>query len=314
MKVVLTGANGFVGIEATRQLVEAGHDVIAVDSLRYGPWRFSADEKKSVKLVELDLRKQDKVASTIGDFKPDAIIHLAAVHFIPECEQMPHEAVSINVEATVNLLAVCPADCRFVFASTAAVYAPSDRAHVEDGVIGPMDVYGYTKLAAEGLVSYYAKKAGFEAVIVRLFNVVGPGETNPHLLPEIIKQLRHGVRTLRLGNTTPQRDYIFVGDAAAGFIASATRPMATGKSMVVANLGTGREYSVTDIVARISRVIGEPITIETDPAKVRASDRPHLMADNSLFKETFGWAPTHDIDASLAITWADPRMIEQLVA
>ena len=313
MKVLLTGANGFVGIEAARQLVEAGHEVLALDSLRYGPWRFDAKFAEQLTVVELDLRDREQVAAHVGQFAPDAIIHLAAIHFIPECERLPNEAVSINIEATVNLLAVCPTDCRFVFASTAAVYAPSDSPHVETGEIGPMDVYGHTKLAAEGLVTHYAKTRGFEAVIVRLFNVVGPGETNPHLLPEIIKQLRSGVRTLKLGNTAPKRDYIYVGDAAAGFIAAALRPLSGGERLAVANLGTGSQYSVSDMVDRIATIVGDDVSIETDPAKVRASDRPFLCADNSRLKALFGWTPRYDIDASLRETWQDPRMIEQLL-
>lgn len=313
MKILLTGANGFVGMEAARQLIEAGHRVLALDSLRYCPWRLDKD-LPGLELLELDLREHDKVRDAVTGFAPDAIIHLAAIHFIPECERLPNEAVSINVEATVNLLAACPSSCRFVFASTAAVYAPSDTPHHEEGEIGPMDVYGHTKLSAEGLVRYYAAKSGFEAVIVRLFNVVGPGETNPHLVPEIIKQLHQGVRTLRLGNVSPKRDYIFVGDAAAGFIAAAVQPMPAGESLLVANLGTGHEYSVAEIVDRMSGIVGSEIVIETDPEKVRPSDRPHLCANNERLSKAFGWSAKSAIDASLQATWDDPKMIDQLLA
>ncbi|MEH3106974.1 MAG: NAD(P)-dependent oxidoreductase [Sphingomonas fennica] len=308
----MTGANGFVGIEAVRQLA-GQHEVLAIDSLRYCPWRFEADEAAGLTRLQLDLREREGVKKAIEGFRPEAIIHLAAIHFIPECESKPDEAVSINVEATINLLSVCPADCRFVFASTAAVYAPSDVAHVEEGKIGPMDVYGFTKLHGEDLVRYFAGKTGFEASIIRLFNVVGPGETNPHILPEIIKQLRDGTRTLRLGNTTPKRDYIYVGDAAAGFIAAGTRPLPAGERIVTANLGTHAEYSVDEMVTRIGAVIGDTITIETDPAKVRKSDRPHLLADNSRMKALFGWAPKNDVDASIRETWNDPRMLDALL-
>lgn len=313
MRIVLTGANGFVGIEAARQLVDSGHEVLAIDSLRYGEWRFGEAERAAMTLHELDLRNPEPTRAAIAEFAPDAIVHLAAVHFIPECERLPDEAVSINVAATVNLLAACPPQCRFVFASTAAVYSPSADPHREDGEIGPMDVYGHTKLAAEHMVRYYADKNGFDAVIVRLFNVVGPGETNPHILPEIIKQLRGGVRELKLGNVSPKRDYIFVGDAAAGFIAAATRPMPEGAKVVVANLGTGKQYSVADIVERMGTLVGSPITIVTDPAKVRAVDRPFLCADNRRFSAAFDWGPTHDIDTSLGVTWQDARMIKQLL-
>lgn len=311
MRILLTGANGFVGISAVEQL-RGAHQVLALDALRYCPWR--VEEGDGVELLTLDLRDRAGTHAAIERFQPEAIIHLAAIHFIPECEQKPDEAVSINVEATVNLLSACPADCRFVFASTAAVYAPSDTPHHEvNSAIGPMDVYGYTKLWGEDMVRYYAAKRGFEASIVRLFNVVGPGETNPHLLPEIIKQLKQGARTLKLGNTSPKRDYIHVADAAAGFIAAGTRPLPEGTRLATANLGTGSEYSVGEVVEKIGEVIGEPITVETDPAKVRKSDRPHLCADNGQMRTLFGWAPQHDLAASLRDTWNDPRMLEQLL-
>lgn len=311
MRIMLTGANGFVGIEAVEQL-RRQHEVLAADVLRYCPWRVEGGG--GVELLEIDLRDRAATHAAIERFRPEAIIHLAAIHFIPECEQKPDEAVSINVEATVNLLSACPTDCRFVFASTAAVYAPSDTPHHEtESTIGPMDVYGYTKLWGEDMVRYYAAKGGFEAVVVRLFNVVGPGETNPHLVPDILKQLKKGTRTLKLGNTTPKRDYIHVADAAAGFIAAGTQPLPEGETLATANLGTGSEYSVDEVVATIGEVIGDSVTIDTDPAKVRKSDRPHLCADNGRMRALFGWAPRHDLAASMRDTWNDPRMLEQLL-
>ena len=288
--------------------------MLAVDNLRYGPWRFSDEEMRRFTADATDLRDLAATEALVAGFRPDAIIHLAAIHFIPECERLPDEAVSINVTATISLARACPVGCRFVLASTAAVYAPSDKAHSEDfSAIGPMDVYGLSKLSAEQYVAYYSALRGFPAAVIRLFNVVGPGETNPHVLPEIIRQLRHGAPNLSLGNITPKRDYIYVRDAARGFIAAALNagPEAA-RGVQIANLGTGASYSVAEMVERMSRVIGEKIEVTIDPAKVRASDRPQLLADNRRMKHLFGWAPQHDIDSALEITWRDPDMLEVL--
>lgn len=321
MRIIVTGANGFVGSHVTRKLAASGHEIMLIDNLRYGPWRYSGRELGGVKALAFDLRDRDRTLEEVGAFNPEAIIHLAAIHFIPECERLPHEAVSINLEATVNLLAACPPGARFVFASTAAVYQPSYSAHSEsESAIGPMDVYGHTKLAGEELVRYYATSRQFSSVIVRLFNVVGPGETNPHVVPEIIGQLGRGARELRLGNVKPKRDYIYAGDAADGFIAAATRPFAGHATVgepsgpLVVNLGSGRSYSVEELVARLGEVVGAPIAIATDPSKVRKSDRPQLLADITRMKSVFGWAPAYTIDSALQATWDAPDMLASLTA
>ncbi len=312
MRIVVTGANGFVGRHVVRRLIGT-HDVLAVDSLRTGPWRFTEEELRQIVVDTTDLRERRKVEPLMDGFDPDAIAHLAAIHFIPECEEHPEMAVSTNIEATVNLLLACPPRCRFVYASTAAVYAPKEGAHRElEDPLGPMDVYGYTKLSGEDLVRYYAQKNGFPAVTVRLFNVIGSGETNPHLLPDIITQLKQGARIIRLGNVYPKRDYIYAEDAAEGFVAVATKPLPEREAVTVVNLGAGKSYSVQEIVDRLSDIIGERIRIKIDPTKVRAVDRPNLLSDNTRMQTLFSWEPRVSLEEALIRIWENPEMVERL--
>jgi UDP-glucose 4-epimerase len=310
LRIVVTGANGFVGVHAVRQLA-GEHEVLAIDNLRYGPWRFSAQEMQQIRADTTDLRDRKALTNSIASFDPHAIIHLAAVHFIPECERLPDEAISINVEGTVNLLLACPSTCRFVFTSSAAVYGPKDTAHLEQDLVGPVDVYGFTKLHGEDFVRYFTAQKNLQSVIVRLFNVVGPGETNPHVLPEIIKQLKTGVRKLSLGNLQPKRDYIYVTDVAEGFVAAATGPFPqpAGNGPVVVNLGSGKSYSVAEIVERLSAIVGDRIDIEVDPQRVRKVDRLNLLSDNSRMRQFFGWTVRHEIEQALSNTWANPDLM-----
>jgi UDP-glucose 4-epimerase len=309
MRVMVTGANGFVGGHVVRSLIADGHDVLAVDALRYGPPRFDHDELRRFRFEVLDLRQADVLTWLVGQFAPDAVIHLAAIHFIPECERHPGLTISTNVEATANLALACPSGTRLVLASSAAVYRPGTGPHREDrDETAPADVYGFSKLWAEQVVRHLAGTRGLEAVLLRLFNVIGPGETNPHLLPALMDQVRDGQLPVRLGNTTPRRDYIYVGDAADAFIAAALRPLPEGDRVVVANVGTGRSHSVLDVVAALEGATGAELPVQVDPERVRTVDRPELCADTTRMTELFGWSAGVPFAEAVARAWRDHQL------
>lgn len=312
MRILITGGNGYVGRTLTRHLY-GEHNVGVLDYLKKGKIRFNESELSRFNLFQHDIRDFGRVEETIAKFDPQVVIHLAAVHFIPECEAHPDEAISINTLGTVNLLRALRPDTRFVFASTAAVYAPEDRPHDEaTSVVGPMDIYGLTKLHGEDYIRYMAKIKPIDARIVRLFNVVGPGETNPHLLPAILAQALRGVRTLRLGNCSPKRDYIHVDDVARGFAAVALGERKSKEPDVV-NLGTGSGYSVTEVVDQLSGVIGETLKIETDPSRVRESDRPFLSAATKRILDHYAWSPAKTLTDSLRDLWTNPDIPAELL-
>ena len=311
-KILVTGGNGFVGREVVRQLYRE-HDVCLVDNLRSGPLRFDEDELDLFRFENVDITDLSKLTTVVSDFAPDTIIHLAAIHYIPECEQDPALALKTNVDGTLNLLLTAPEGCRFVFASSGAVYKPDDEPHKEASAeLAPSDVYGYTKLHGEHYVTYLGAQRKLSSVVVRLFNVVGPGETSPHLLPEIIAQLKSGRTTLRLGNMWPKRDYIHVQDAARGFITVAlNETIEPGKKRVV-NLGTSQSYSVEEIVSKLKTVAKIEFAVEQEDARLRKVDRPHLKADINQITSEFGWIPKATIDDALADLWREPDLCPAL--
>jgi UDP-glucose 4-epimerase len=313
VRILITGGNGYVGRTLARMLLPTD-EIFIVDSLRHGCVRFDDNERPLISLHQTDIRDFAALETTFNAVRPDLVIHAAALHYIPECEARPDEAISINTLGTANVARACSPETGLVFISTAAVYAPQDDAHVEnESPLGPMDVYGLTKLQGEQFVRHWTAEKRLRAAIVRLFNVVGPGETNPHLLPAIVAQLLAGRRTLRLGNCHPRRDYIDVSDAAAG-IAAVAKGLSETPGVDVVNVGTGVSHSVYDILDKMGEIVGEELGVESDQTRLRAVDRPVLGANIEKIGRKYGWSPRLTLTESLGCLWRDPDMPPELLA
>jgi UDP-glucose 4-epimerase len=165
-------------------------------------------------------------------------------------------------------------------------------------------VYGITKLQGERYVRYFHDSGRIDGVIVRLFNVIGPGETNPHLVPAIIGQIGQGQRRVQLGNLFPQRDYIDVSDAAEGFrrLGAAASAKDHGRPLI-SNLGTGTSHTVREVVEQIGISAHVPLEIVQDPDRVRTNDRPRLCASTKTLEAITGWSPNRSMAESLQAAW-----------
>lgn len=287
-KVLVTGGAGFIGSELTRQLLARGGDVTVFDDFSVGT---RANLWKGVRAIRGDLRSPrdlKKIQST----RFDAVYHLAALHFIPACNRDPEGTLDVNVVGTQKLLhalAARPPRALF-FASTAAVYPPTSVRHRETGPLAPMDIYGVTKLMGEHLVHLFAAEHATKCVIGRLFNAYGPRETNPHLIPALVAQVEGGAKVLKVGNRTPYRDYMHTGDMARAILALVRG--ARARAPVTANIGSGKEYSVDQVIQAVLRAHGGTIRVVADPKLKRKVERKHLRPDLSKLRALVGKLPS----------------------
>lgn len=303
-KILVTGGAGFIGSAVIAELQEQGHEICVIDDLSFGNREFI--DVPDSHFFEQDIRDRGAVRDIIHNFSPDFLIHLAAVHFIPWCNEHPYIAADINIRGTINVLDACAASPGLkgvIFASTAAVYPIYDHALSEGHETGPLDIYGLTKLTGERLMREFHLENGIPAIILRFFNAFGPNETNPHLIPEIQKQINEGARRIRLGNLEPKRDFIHTSDMARAVSGLLDR---LPEGFEVYNLGRGIEYSVKEIVEAFERELGEKIEIEQDPARMRKSDRGHLLADITRLKAAAGWEPRVSIDEGIRTLLTSP--------
>jgi len=292
-KVMITGGAGFIGSRAIPLLRQKGVNIVVVDN-EYVGLRLPQTEDGIVS-VNVDIRNREAIAKVVTEHQPDAILHLAAVHHIPTCEREPHLAFDTNVLGTQALLdAAANAGVKnLVFASSGAVYQWDDGPLSEASTLtGATDVYSITKLANEYQLAGWASRTGSRVHIARLFNTIGTNDPNGHLIPDILAQIGTGEKSpvVKLGNTKPKRDYIFVEDSAAGFVAL-LEGLPEGEAVEYFNLCTGDEMSVKDLVEMMGSLMGIKVKIEQDPSRFRKIDRLQQLGDPTKLKMRRNWSP-----------------------
>ena len=296
-RVLVTGGAGFIGSHLVDTLLDSGAEVLVVDNFRLGRREHLGQSGSSGRLtvIEGDVRNADDLGP-VADFAPDTVFHMAALHFIPYCNAHPQEALDVNVlglDTVLRALRQAPLET-FVFPSSGAIYGFGDDPWPETAPARPDEIYGLSKwLGEQAMARFHADRPGVRTVVARLFNTYGPRETNPHVLPDILRALSEG-RSIELGNLWPKRDLIFVTDTAAGLVASA----AGNPGFDIFNVGTGCGTTIQDVLQSIEAISGSALEVRQVPGRMRQDDG-HLISDPRKLMDTTGWKPQHDLATGL---------------
>jgi NAD dependent epimerase/dehydratase len=314
-KVLITGAEGFIGSHLTERLVELGADVTALaqyNSFNSWGWidTFDKKVKDSIKVVTGDIREYDGMKRIIKG--QEVVLHLAALIAIPYSYLSPMAYVRTNVEGTTNVLEACREyDVeKIVHTSTSetygtALYVPIDEKHPMQG----QSPYSASKIGADKMAESYHKSFNMPIATLRPFNTYGPRQSARAVIPTIISQILAGKTEIKLGSLTPTRDFNFVLDTAEAFIKVAESEKTIGE---VINAGSNYEITIGDTVKKIIKIIGKDVKILCDDERIRPenSEVNRLWADNAKIKELTDWTPNYNIDQGLEATveWVKNNM------
>lgn len=295
MRVVVTGAAGFIGRRLVSRQAEEGCDVHVVDAVPVSPL------PPGVHSLQADLCDPG-TAELVRGLRPDWLVHLAGMSQVGACERDPRAAFEHNVTATANVVRGL-GGAGLVLASSALVYDPAASRAGEDDPPLPAGVYGTTKVLAEELARLYARRTGGPAVILRLANVYGPGDRSARVLPAILRQLREGAPVLRLGDLEARRDFVYVDDVVE-VIRSA---MEGARGCRVVNVGTGALHSVRELLEHAVAASGRSPRI--DARRGDAAPDPPLL-DVSRLRETFPHVPLTSLHDGIARTLAEEGLLD----
>jgi len=297
-RILVTGADGFIGSHLTERLVRRGCEVrafVQYNSLGSRGWLDDspADIRKDLDVFAGDIRDPHGVRTAMAGC--DVVLHLAALIAIPYSYHSPQTYIETNVLGTLNIVQAARdlGVQRVVHTSTSEVYGtarfvPITEAHPLQG----QSPYSASKIGADQIALSFHAAFGTPVTVIRPFNTYGPRQSARAVIPTVITQIAAGAHEIRLGATHPTRDFTFVSDTARAFEALAECDAAVGQ---VINAGSGFEVSIGDTARAISELMGRDVSIVTDEQRLRpeASEVERLWADSSLMQSLTGWAPEY---------------------
>ncbi len=309
-KVLITGADGFIGSHLVERLMAEGCQVkafVQYNSFNSWGWLDGFDKAvlENIEIFAGDVRDPYGVKTACEGV--DAIFHLAALIAIPFSSPSPASYVDPNINGTLNILQAARdlGDIRTFVTSTSEVYGtaqyvPIDEAHPRQG----QSPYSATKIGADHLAESFWRSFGLPVTIVRPFNTYGPRQSARAVIPTIITQLLSGYEEIRMGKLSPTRDFNYVEDTCAGFAAIARSDKTVGQEI---NIATQNEISIGELAEELVRQINPNARIVSDePERMRPanSEVERLLGSNARIGDLTGWSPSHNLAQGLAKTIA----------
>jgi len=321
-KVLVTGADGFIGSHLVEKLLDEGYAVKAFvyyNSFNSWGWLDTLPNEKlqDIEIFAGDVRDPNGVRTAMNDVS--IVFHLAALIAIPYSYHSPDSYVDTNIKGTLNILQAARdlAVDKVLVTSTSEVYGtalsvPIDETHPRQG----QSPYSATKIGADSMADAYFRSFNLPVVTVRPFNTYGPRQSARAVIPTIITQLLNGYREIKLGSLHPTRDLVFVKDTVSGFAEIARHDALIGQEV---NIATNTEISIGDLAHKIIDLMGVEASIRSDDQRLRPekSEVERLLGSNQKITSTTAWRPQYSFDQGLqeTIAWfSNPENLTQYKA
>ncbi|WP_029541431.1 GDP-mannose 4,6-dehydratase [Selenomonas sp. AB3002] len=313
MRILITGAAGFVGGHLIRAFAEHGHTLAAIDlgsSPLFGEYGVSHHQA--------DLLDGEAMQKVFRQEKPEAIVHLAAIANVPFAWEHPGRTMAVNVGGTATLLetmAKCAPEAKLLTIGSSDAYgltAKCGKPLTEDMPCEPQNPYSISKLCAEQLSMQLAKKFSLKVIAARSFNHFGPGQKPGFVVSDFASQvaaIEKGEQepVLSVGDLTAARDFTYIDDIIAAYVALTEKEVPTG----IYNICSGKPRKIEEVLQGLLALSGRDIEVRKDPARMRPSEVPFFVGDGSKLNKATGWTPETDFRAGLEKTleyWCSQTM------
>ncbi len=304
-KVLITGADGFIGSHLTEMLVKQGAKVTALsqyNSFNNWGWLEDVDCKNDIEVLCGDVRDAHYVKKITKNI--DVIFHLAALIAIPYSYVAPDSYIDTNIKGTLN---ICQASLengvqKIINTSTSEVYGTAQYVPIDEKhPLQPQSPYSATKIGADAIAESFYRAFNLPLCIARPFNTYGPRQSARAVIPTIITQIANGKKQIELGDVTPTRDFNYVKDTCRGFIELAKSENSIGQ---IVNIGSNYEISVGDTLNLIKKIMNSDVEFVTDEQRIRPekSEVNRLWCDNTKINELCGFKPEYSIEKGLTET------------